>query len=131
MLKIKPHGKQKLQQKSKLLGKRTFSKCLMCLHWFCGAELEKHLWKCKVKRPCLDRINVLEIKIEDGEELKKEVLHQIEIDVLGEIRMEIPSEVKIDVFDEIKTEGVDELKTSVQDEIRREVLNEIKAEVQD
>ncbi len=46
--------------------KNTFSRCLMCLHQFCGAELERHLWICQAKRPCLNK--VIEIKIEIKEE---------------------------------------------------------------
>ncbi len=38
------------------------SKCLMCSKWFSRKELEKHLWSCRVKRPCLNRI--VEIKDE-------------------------------------------------------------------
>ncbi len=40
-------------------GPRYF-KCLMCLYWFRPSDLEKHLWNCKAKRPCLNRIDVKE-----------------------------------------------------------------------
>ncbi len=32
------------------------SQCLMCLDWFKRPELIKHMWKCRAKRPCLNRI---------------------------------------------------------------------------
>ena len=33
-----------------------WKKCLMCLNWFSIGGIVNHLWKCKVKRPCLNRI---------------------------------------------------------------------------
>ena len=40
-------------------------KCLMCLHYFDQNELEKHLWECKAKLPCLGRIELKEDEILD------------------------------------------------------------------
>ncbi len=51
-------------------GKKAFSKCVMCLYWFSRAEIVKHLWKCKAKRPCLNRI--IEVKPEIKEEVTME-----------------------------------------------------------
>ncbi len=34
--------------------RRPYSRCLMCLCWFRG--IEEHLWMCKTKRPCLNRV---------------------------------------------------------------------------
>ncbi len=45
-------------------------KCVMCLEWFYTAELEKHLWECKAKLPCLSRI------VEMKTELKEDHLSQ-------------------------------------------------------
>ncbi len=35
---------------------------MMCLYWFSVEELEKHLWKCDIKLPCLSRIDIDQIK---------------------------------------------------------------------
>ncbi len=32
-------------------------RCLMCCNWFSHKELPKHFWFCKVKKPCLNRID--------------------------------------------------------------------------
>ncbi len=54
--------KKRLPQKSKSqingIGpeKEPLSRCLLCLHRFHRDELEKHLWKCQAKMPCLNKI---------------------------------------------------------------------------
>ena len=46
--------------------KKAHAKCVMCLRWFRGEGLIRHLWKCQVKMPCLNRI--VEVKTEIKEE---------------------------------------------------------------
>ena len=41
--------------------KKGFTRCVMCLLWFHREEIEKHLWKCQVKRACLNRIDAEEV----------------------------------------------------------------------
>ncbi len=41
------------------------SRCIMCSYWFFRTELEKHLWLCRVKRTCLNRIHVVKIKLHE------------------------------------------------------------------
>ena len=45
-------------------GYRKKQRCLMCRNLFCHEELEKHLWLCKVKRPCLNRVNEIKVEFE-------------------------------------------------------------------
>ncbi len=48
-------------------GQNTLFRCLMCLHSFHGAVIQKHLWDCQAKRSCLiDRI--LEVTTQIKEE---------------------------------------------------------------
>ncbi len=45
---------------------QPYRQCMMCLHWVCG--IEEHLWMCKAKRQCLNRINVVKINTQREEE---------------------------------------------------------------
>ncbi len=69
-LKNKKLKKKKSSDKTFVCGMKTLAQCLMCLYWFKGAELEKHLWRCEAKRPCLNRID--EVKAEGNVEVKEE-----------------------------------------------------------
>ena len=72
----------------------SLGKCLMCVHYFDKTELEKHLWGCKAKLPCLSR--VVEIKMES----KEDQSHNDN----GEIRTEIPRPQ--DCNGELKTQSL-------------------------
>ena len=127
ILKSKQDDKTKQQQQTcnnniSRSRKKRYAKCLMCLHWFCGAELEKHLWICKAKRACLNRIHVIEIKTEVQDGIKTEVQDGIKTEVHDEINTEILSEIKTEVQDGVNTEVLGEIKAEVLSEIKTEVL---------
>ncbi len=45
--------------------KKTVFKCLMCLCSFSRVKIEKHLWKCQAKMPCLNRIIEITTQIKE------------------------------------------------------------------
>ena len=45
-----------------ILAQNSFQKCVMCRNVFHPTQIEKHLWECKAKLPCLNKI--VEIKSE-------------------------------------------------------------------
>ena len=49
------------RKKRRNRNKNAWKRCLMCLLWFSAEELEKHLWKCRVKVPCLIRSDGLDM----------------------------------------------------------------------
>ncbi len=114
-----PFNKSKNQSKGVRLGKATsnkfqscnegnifshnsLSQCLMCLSWFKGFELKKHMYRCQVKRPCLNRI--VEVKIEVKGEIQTEVDQDIKREFLQEIIMDFDEGTKPEINHAIKTE---------------------------
>ena len=52
--------------------KKPQGRCLMCLHWFNGEILEKHLCICEAKRACLNRIEMEKSMAQNSTQLKLE-----------------------------------------------------------